>query len=393
MSVPLQSSVCPRCGAELKPGFTATHKVCLDCPSCGGRLVTLPVLKEGLGLRGVATLTRTVREAEAHGCRCPTCGEPMRLLKVGVEELKIEIDVCAKCLSVWCDHGEFEGLVPTQTAKPESAPLREVDRRASREAQERLARVMLEKVPEDVSPSDITLQDVALDLIRLVVGAPTLWRTVRPVTPIFTVLLTLAFPIAHACAFYAWHTQTLYRHRLFGHSHNFWILDTAMIEAGGFLSPAAPLSCATWPFLQESGYLACILSMSLFPILAIAERRAGHARFLLLLGSLWLTALGAHLLQAAWKLQPAAYLCGFDPIALGLIAFLLVAYPNLQFQWLTNRCIAGPYLWGVAACLLVLRFLTAMGCEAYSFGSCALIGCVAVGILFGQRIRTMPHTK
>ena len=91
---------CPRCGTTLKRGFTPLHKVCSDCPTCGGRLITLPVLSDGLDAKGVAALTRAAREAPKGGCRCPTCWNAMGLLKVEVDGRKIEIDVCDKCLSV-----------------------------------------------------------------------------------------------------------------------------------------------------------------------------------------------------------------------------------------------------------------------------------------------------
>lgn len=36
----------------------------------------------------------------------------MSLLKVGDGKNKLEIDVCGRCLSVWCDKGEYETLTP-----------------------------------------------------------------------------------------------------------------------------------------------------------------------------------------------------------------------------------------------------------------------------------------
>ena len=59
---------CPRCGGTLRRGFTPAHKVCLDCPNCGGRVVTLPVLRDGLGASGVAALSRAAREAAVICC-------------------------------------------------------------------------------------------------------------------------------------------------------------------------------------------------------------------------------------------------------------------------------------------------------------------------------------
>lgn len=92
-------------------------------------------------------MTRAAREAPKGGCRCPTCGNAMGLLKVEVDGRKIEIDVCDKCLSVWCDRGEFETLVPNREPEKGKASLHDLAMRASPEARERLAKAMLEEVP------------------------------------------------------------------------------------------------------------------------------------------------------------------------------------------------------------------------------------------------------
>ena len=67
------------------------------------------------------------------------------------------------------------------------------------------------KVEVDGRKTDISLEDVVPDIVRLAVGAPTLWRTVRPVTPIFSILLALALPIGPLMAFCAWHESEIFR--------------------------------------------------------------------------------------------------------------------------------------------------------------------------------------
>lgn len=162
---------CPRCGEELKFGKTPALKVCHDCPTCGGRLVTLPILKDGLGDKGVALLTRSVRTMAADGCVCPSCGKRMAILKVEVDGRKIEIDVCATCLSVWCDYGEFEALVPARAPKLGEMSMRELVSRASPEAQAHLQEALIESIPtEGVDFCDYNLNDVLLDVVRLLAG-------------------------------------------------------------------------------------------------------------------------------------------------------------------------------------------------------------------------------
>ena len=373
-------------------GFTQAHKVCSDCPTCGGWLVTLPVLSEGLGAKGVSALTRAAREAPKGGCRCPSCGNAAGILKVEVDGRKIEIDVCDKCLSVWCDRGEFETLVPNRELEKGKASLHDLAMRASPEARERLAKAMLEEVPEAVDdPADISLEDVVLDIVRLVVGAPTLWRTVRPVTPIFSILLTLALPIGQLMAFCAWHETEMFR--LYGRYRRVWVLDDAMVKAGGVELPPSLGSAVTYPFLQTDGCFALVLAFVLFPVFTILERKAGRVRFLVIIGILWLASLVAHALQIAWNLQAAAYLCGIGPIALGTIAYLRTAYPNLRFEWMKDCSIASIYLFLVAMVVLMERCFGCLGAESYSFALLALVGCGAVGAWLGRRRARREHIR
>ena len=373
-------------------GFTQAHKVCSDCPTCGGRLVTLPVLSEGLGAKGVSVLTRAAREAPKGGCRCPACGNAMGLLKVEIDGRKIEIDVCNKCLSVWCDCGEFETLVPNREPEKAKESLHDLAMRATPEARERLAKALLEEVPEAADdPAGISLEDIVLDVVRLVVGAPTLWRKVRPVTPIFSVLLTLALPIGQLMAYCAWRETEIFR--LYGRYRRFWVLVDAMVRAGGFESPTSLWSAVTYPFLQTDGCFALVLAFVLFPVFTILERKAGHARFLIVIAILWLASLVAHALQIAWNLQATAHLCGIGPIALGTIAYLRTAYPNLRFEWMKGCSIASIYLFLVAMVVLMERGFGCLGVESYSFALLALVGCGAVGEWLGRRRARREHIR
>ena len=365
-------------------GFTSAHKVCSDCPACGGRHVTLPVLSDGLGAKGVSALMQAARVAPKGGCRCPGCGNAMGLLKVEVDGRKIEIDVCDKCLSVWCDCGEFETLVPNRKPEKAKASLHDLAMRASPEARERLAKALLEGVPEAADdPADISLEDIVRDVVRLVVGAPTLWRTVRPVTPIFSVLLTLALPIGQLMAYCAWHETEIFR--LYGRYRRFCVLDGAMVKAGGFEFPSSLWSAVTCPFLQTDGYFALMLAFMLFPVFTSLERKAGHARFLMVIAILWFVSLAAHAMQVALEPHSTAYMCGFGPIALGTIAYLRTAHPNLRFEWMKGCSIASIYLFLVAMVLLMERCFGCLGVESYSFALLALVGCGVVGAWLGRR--------
>lgn len=271
--------MCPRCGRELVRGTTPTGKVCFRCPSCGGVAVTLPALRESIGAESIAALTAAARTAERTGCACPGCGGDMSLLKVGAGKDKIEVDVCGRCLSVWCDKGEFEALAPPPPPKPDQPTMKQLLERTSPKARERYAATMVDSLPEEVSLANFDLDDILYDVVRLVIGAPSLWRRVRPVSPIFAIALTLSLPIAQACIFYSCHdigagggSLSLSPYR------DFWILSEKMAQKCGF-DISRPLTAITFPFVQASGWIALIYAFFLFVPLAVMERRMGHRKF------------------------------------------------------------------------------------------------------------------
>ena len=175
----------------------------------------------------------------------------------------------------------------------------ELAHKASPEARERFAEAMLERLPEDVAPSDVEIGEVLMDVVRLVAGVPTLWRDIRPVTPIFSNLVLLAIAVLHPVFFYATRglpsaetaLYTLYRRR------SFWNLDAAMATLG--FSPSSLPSAFTFPFVQFYGNDVIFHVLMLLPVFYVVERRAGHRKFLLLLASFWATAVLVHLLAAA----------------------------------------------------------------------------------------------
>ena len=218
-------------------------------------------------------------------------------------------------------------------------------------------------------------------------------RTVRPVTPIFSILLTLALPIGQLMAFCAWHESEIVR-LLGGRFRRLWPLDDAMVKAGGFEFLSSLGSAVTYPFLQTEGHFALILAFLLFPVFTIFERKAGHVRFLMIIAILWITSLAAHAVQIVGCPSECAYLCGIGPIALGTIAYLRKAYPNLRFQWMKGCSIASIYLFLVAMILLMERCFGCLGVESYSFAFLALVSCGALGAWLGRHsLQCRPANK
>ncbi len=345
---------------------------------------------------------RAARAAEHVGCLCPGCAGRMTLLKVGDGADKLEIDVCGRCLSVWCDRGEYETLAPPPPPPEQGeATMRQILERATPEARERYAAAVLDSLPEEVSPGDFDLGDILRDVVRLVVGAPSLWRTVKPETPIFTIALTLALPIFQACAFYVCHDMSTAVGGMStavggGVYRNFWVLTGAMAEKFGF-GISAPLTALTFPFVQMSGRVALIFALLLFMPLAVIERRAGHRRFIGLFLAFYVASAAAQAVFA-WLGLSSGRLVGIAPIALGYLAYTSSAWPDMRIRGKTG--FMSIYAWIVGLATLYFGFFGSVSRDCVSFGLGPIVACVAIGAILGRRYarcrmggRPMPHTE
>ena len=380
--------ICPRCGRELVRSSTPTGKVCFRCASCGGVAVTLPVLRESLDARSIAALTRSARAAEHAGCTCPGCGGRMSLLKAGDGKNKLEIDVCGCCLSVWCDKGEYETLAPPSPKLGERS-MRELVAQASPETRERYADALLESLPEEVSPADFDVGDILRDIARLVIGAPTLWRDVRPVTPLFATLLTLALPLAQAAIYYRLHD--LYDHgyvSFLGRYRDFWLISASMAEKCGF-ALSAPLHALSFPFVQASGRFALLCVILLFIPLAIIERRIGHAKFVGLFFTFVAASVVAQGLFEGMGLA-TGYLYGIVPVALGFLAYSSFAWPDLRVRG--PIALLSVYSGVLGLSLLLVPLLDALVHDYLSCGVGPIAACLALGAILGRRSRKLRCT-
>ena len=378
--------ICPRCGRELVRGTTPTGKVCFRCPTCGGVAVTLPALRESLDARNIAALTCAARAAEHAGCTCPGCGGRMSLLKVGDGKDKLEIDVCGRCLSVWCDKGEYETLAPPPP-KAGAETMRQLLERTSLKTRERYAANLLESQPEYVSPADYDIGDILRDVARLVIGAPTLWRDVKPTTPIFSIALALSLPIVQACAFYGCKgSSASYGIPVaisFSRMRDFWQLSEHMAEKFGF-DLSSPLS-ALFPFVQVSGITAIFFAIFLFMPLAVVERRVGHAKFIKLFLAFMAVSAVAQTVFTVVGLATGR-LCGIIPIALGYLAYVSFAWPDLHIRGKIGLMPMSINAGMIGLIVLLVPLTGIMIRDFLSFGLGPITACLALGVFLGRRV-------
>ena len=110
-SIP-SSPTCPRCGGKLEVAWTKSNFKCFTCASCGGLSSEIEALKKAISKQSMNEMIVAAQKHEQPGCICPVCGMSMSILKVASGKKHIEIDVCAKCRTIWYDKGEFETLTP-----------------------------------------------------------------------------------------------------------------------------------------------------------------------------------------------------------------------------------------------------------------------------------------
>ena len=108
--------LCPRCGSHLVVTRTKSNKGCEACPACGGMAAKIAVLKGVFTEDGLEEILKRAQRCESKGCVCPDCGSAMSIVKASVGKKSVEIDVCAKCRTVWYDRNEFEALVANDGA-------------------------------------------------------------------------------------------------------------------------------------------------------------------------------------------------------------------------------------------------------------------------------------
>ena len=105
-------SKCPRCCGTLTASRTKSNNPCRICEGCGGMSAKITALKNKFTVDGLDEIVRRAGQYDKNGCICPECGSIMSIVKVSVGKRAVEIDVCAKCRTIWYDKDEFEVLVP-----------------------------------------------------------------------------------------------------------------------------------------------------------------------------------------------------------------------------------------------------------------------------------------
>ena len=277
--------------------------------------------------------------------------------------------------------------------------MKEILARATPESRERLAQAALRELPVEVDSADYGLDDVLGDLVRLVAGAPTLWRGTRLATPLASILLSGGIVLLHAvCSLLHGSEFTGYAGR-----RDVMVLTSRMAEAWGMRGLDGLKTVFTSCFVQLSGMAAFCLAFGLLPVLFLLERRLGARRLAGLTASLWFLALVSRILDAACRAAPG-YACGFVSIALGLCAFAVAAVPDARLKpgvlsgWLLGSTLPRGvgldlYAGVVVLLLLVVQLLGSASRDYLSPQLFELFLLIFSGVVLGRRARARLRAR
>ncbi len=123
--------ICPDCRTRLVRTKNE-NAVFWVCATCGGKAVTVPVLRktvirEYVNRLWASALGRDGSQTAPSARRCPACDQQMTAVRVPATPAATTVDVCRSCAFIWFDPREFENAPPLPPASrpEESLPLEE----------------------------------------------------------------------------------------------------------------------------------------------------------------------------------------------------------------------------------------------------------------------------
>ena len=108
---------CPNCGSTLtrKQGNTGLFWTCEDC---GGRAVSVALLRKLIGNVGVSAIwSRAINAGDNDGRSCPICSRGMTEESVSIDGHLLKLGLCIRCEFAWFDTPEYESISPPPKRK------------------------------------------------------------------------------------------------------------------------------------------------------------------------------------------------------------------------------------------------------------------------------------
>jgi membrane associated rhomboid family serine protease/Zn-finger nucleic acid-binding protein len=137
--------ICPACQLPLKETRTS-HGFFWSCENCGGRAVTIELLRRTFTPECINPLwLHVIRGEGTRGRPCPECRQPMLAVPLS-DDAGVAVDLCKHCHFVWFDAGEVDTLKPR--------PLPPAEPELPQEARELLAMEKVRQLAEEARGSD-----------------------------------------------------------------------------------------------------------------------------------------------------------------------------------------------------------------------------------------------
>jgi membrane associated rhomboid family serine protease/Zn-finger nucleic acid-binding protein len=345
--------LCPHC----RQGLLRTSMgsgVGWGCPACGGRAVTMPVLRRMLARATVNELWRPVGDDRAEPpVPCPSCEHGMQRATASDGVRPHQLELCRLCHLVWFDGRELEALPRAPAPVPELSP----------PAREALARA-----------------DAAALLARTEPAAPDL-ETLQGQLALLGLPLELRPEALRRLPLLTWSVAALVA------AVSVWgFVDEAVVRALGFLPKdafrAGGATLLTAFFVHGSVWH--LLSNLYFLVVFgdDVEDLMGRSAWLWLVG---LSTLAGSLLHLAAEPRGTVLTVGASAGISGLLSFYALRWPHrrlgtrlgLRFglRWVTFSARAGFLFWLAMQALVVVQQLSGFG----NVSGLAHLGGVSVG--------------
>ena len=372
--------ICPACHENLSREQN-DFGVFWVCPSCGGRAITVPVLRKGLSRETVNSLWQGALSTSAPRLRnCPACLAPMSEVSLPVEHSVHSIEVCTRCQIVWFDMHEYESMPMT----PPTPPTKTFMQSLPPEVRERYAMHVIRELERqhEIGDKEANLPEHSWQYIPALFGLP-FERTRRAKTRLtwITWSLTVLIIISSIIAFYCDKDVVL----LFG------LVPAKLIQSGG-------LTLFTSVFLH-GGFIHLLSNMYFLMLFGDdVEDLLGSTRYVLLL---LLAALIGGLAHVLGNLDSTVPCIGASGVISGIITYYALAFPHARLGWMFRFGVIIKWVNLSSRTMFLLWFvlqLVGVWKQINGFSqvsALAHIGGVAAGALFWEldKLRNREKTK
>jgi membrane associated rhomboid family serine protease len=160
---------CPNCGSTLtrKQGKVG---LIWSCDSCGGRAVSIALLRRLIGNERVSAIwSRAINAAEKGSRPCPICSRGMTEESIGIAGQMLKLGICTRCEFTWFDTPQYESIPPPPPKPRDSG---EVDEKGlPQAAREALALYKVQQMAKQEQEGDPE-PDATWKTVPAVLGLP-----------------------------------------------------------------------------------------------------------------------------------------------------------------------------------------------------------------------------